>query len=226
MTRRFLSFRPALTALLVLAFPLSACGGDDASSDEVEETGAPSTPFGQAMQGMEALQEMAEQAEEMQNTAPAEPVNHRVLLEMLPEEAAGRPRTETEGQSTNMGGAFAVSTREATYQSEGAPGRIEISINDLGAPPSAAMFGAGWAMIDMDKETSTGYERTITYQGHRGYRKYDSERRNGELSALVAGRYIVQVEGRDVDDDELEAALQAVDTRRLAGRKDEGRPSS
>ena len=175
------------------------------------------------MQGMEAIQD---QVEEMQNTAPAQPVNHRVLLEMLPDEAAGMPRTETEGQSTNMGGAFAVSTLEATYQAEGETSRIEISINDLGALPSAAMFGAGWAMVDMDKETPTGYERTITYQGHRGYRKYDTESRRGELSALVAGRYIVQVEGRDVDDEQLEAALQSVDTRRLASMKDEGRPDA
>ncbi|MEM6328484.1 MAG: hypothetical protein AAF791_15320 [Bacteroidota bacterium] len=222
---RFLSFPLAL--LLALVLPLSACGGgDDTSSDEVEETGAPSTAFGQAMQGVEALQEIAEQAEEIQNTQPAEPLNHRVLLETLPEEAAGMPRTETTGESTNMGGAFAISTREATYADSTGDSRITIEVTDLGALPSAAMFGVGWAMVDMDKETSSGYERTITYQGHRGYREYDNDRRRGELSALIEGRYLVKVTGSDIEDDQLEASLQAVDTRRLASMKDEGRPTS
>lgn len=214
-----------LPLLLALVLPLAACGGDDASSDDVEETGAPSTPFGQAMQGMEALQEIADQAEQMQNTKPAEPVNHRVLGEMLPEEAAGMPQTETSGESTSMGGAFSVSTREATYADSTGDGRITIKITDFGGIPSVAMFGLGWAMVDMDKETSTGYERTITYQGHRGYRKYDTESRDGQLSALVAGRYHVEVTGRDVEDDQMEDALKAVDTRRLASMKDEGRPT-
>ena len=218
MTQRF------FLLLLALALPLAACGGDS-GSDDVEETGAPSTRLGQAMQGMDAIKEMAQQAEEAQNTAPAEPLNHRVLLEMLPEEAAGMPRTETEGQTQNMG-AFALSTREATYQTEDEPGQIEIKIADYGAFPAVGMFGLGWAVVDMDKETSTGYERTITYQGHRGYRKYDTESRRGELSALVGKRYLVQVSGRDVDDEQLEAALKAVDTRRLDQMKDEGRPQA
>ena len=216
-----------LPLLLAVALPLAACGGDDATdSDTVEDTGAPSTAFGQAMQGVDALQDMAEQAEAMQNAPPAEPLNHRVLLETLPEEAAGMARTETEGESTSMGGAFAISRREATYRTEGEDGRITITVTDIGAFPQAAMFGLGWANIDIDKETSSGYEKTITYQGHRGYRKYDSDRRSGELSALVGGRYYVQVNGRDVEDDQLETALQAVDTRRLDGMKDEGRPNA
>ncbi|HIG75733.1 MAG TPA: hypothetical protein EYQ24_14480 [Bacteroidetes bacterium] len=212
-------------SFLALSLPLAACGGGDSDADTVQETGAPESAIGQMMQGVDAMRGMAEQAEEMQNTQPAEPVNHRVLLEMLPDEAAGMPQTETEGQSQNMG-AFALSTREATYADSTGDSQLTITVADYGAFPAIGMFGLGWTMVDMDKETSTGYERTITYQGHRGYRKYDTESRRGELSALIEGRYHVQVSGRDVDDEQLEAALQSVDTRRLASMKDEGRPSA
>ncbi len=217
-----------LSRLLVftLALSLTACGGDDVSSDSVENTGGPKTGIGQAMEGMGALKDMAEQMEEAANTAPAEPVNHRVLAEMLPEEAAGFAQTETSGETNSMGGAYSISERSATYQTEGEDGRIVLKVMDLGGLPSVAMFGAPWAMMDVDKETGTSYERTITYQDHRGYRKYDTERRGGELSVLVAGRYIVTVTGRDVEDEQMEEALQAVDTRRLEGMKDEGRPAS
>ncbi|OZC02109.1 hypothetical protein [Rubricoccus marinus] len=218
MTLRFL--------VLALAFSLTACGGDDVSTDEVQETGAPSTAFGRAAQGMGALKDMADQMEESANTAPAEPVNHRVLAEVLPEEAAGFPQASTEGESQSMGGAFSISQRSAVYETEGEDGQITVEVMDLGGLPSVAMFGAPWAMMDVDKETDTTYERTITYQGQRGYRKYDTERRRGELSALIENRYLVKVSGRDVEDAQMEEALQAVDTRRLASMKDEGRPAS
>ena len=211
---------------LTLALTLAACGGDDASSDAVENTGGPKTGIGQAMQGMGALKDMAEQMEEAATTAPAEPVNHRVLAEMLPEAAAGFAQTETSGETNSMGGAFSVSERSATYQTEGEDGRLVLKVMDLGGLPNVAMFGAPWAMMDVDKESGSSYERTITYQGHRGHRTYDTERRTGELSVLVEGRYIVTVTGRDVEDGQMEEALQAVDTRRLASMKDEGRASS
>ncbi|MEM1057416.1 MAG: hypothetical protein AAGI52_18005 [Bacteroidota bacterium] len=216
-----------LPLFLVLALPLSACGGgDDASSDEVEETGAPSTPFGQAMQGMEAIQDMAEQVEEMQNTVPAEPVNHRVLAEMLPDEAAGMPQGETSG-STNSTMGFSLSEREATYADSTGDGQITIKVIDYGAVPAIGMMGLGWVQgMDIDEESSTGYKRTITYQGHRGLREYNTERRDGTLNVFIVDRYIVEVSGRNVEDDQLEAALQGVDTRRLAEMRDEGRPAS
>ena len=216
---------PALA--LLVALPLAACGGDDApSTDSVEETGAPSSAFGQAMQGMGALQDMVEEAEEAQNTAPAEPVNHRVLLEMLPEEAAGYAQAETSGSTNNAGG-FALSEREATYADSTGDGQITIKIADYGAVPFVGAMGIGWVQgIDIDEETSTGYKRTITYQDHRGMREYDNERRSGSLQVFIAKRYVVEVKGRNVEDAQLEAAVQAVDTRRLAGMKDEGRPSA
>ena len=218
---------PALA--LLLALPLAACGGGDAdgvSTDEVEETGAPSTAFGQAMQGMGALQDMAEQMEEAQNTVPAQPVNHRVLLEMLPDEAAGMAQTETSG-STNSTMGFSLSEREATYADSTGDGQITIKVLDYGAVPAIGMMGLGWVTgVDIDEESSNGYKRTITYQDHRGLREYNTERRSGSLQVFIANRYIVEVNGRNVDDAMLERAVQAVDTRRLASMKDEGRPSA
>lgn len=223
LTPRDMSTRlPAL--LLALALPLYGCGGDSTSSDDVEETGAPSTPIGQAMQGMGALQDMAEQMEEAANTVPATPVNHRVLLEVLPDEAAGLPQASTEGETNTMGGAYSLSQRSAVYEADGQEGRITIEVTDLGGLPTLGMF-TPWAMVDVDKESGTKYERTITYQGNRGYREYDTASRDGKLSVIIAGRYMVEASGRDVEDDHLEDALQAVDTARLASMKDEGRPN-
>lgn len=210
--------RPILTALLV--FPLAACGGDaaDAVDGEVEETGEPGV-FGRVGE----LQDAAERMQEAAERAPAEPVNFRQLRDALPEDLDGMERTNVEGATQGAMG-FSVSQAEATFEGDG--GHIEISISDLGALPSMGLMGFGWTMADIDRETSTGYERTVTLGDNRGYREYDTATRDGEFSLAVAERFIVSVTGNDVDDAALEAALRAVDLRALAALRDEGRPDA
>ncbi len=215
-TRPFL----ALTTAALLAVPLGACGGDDSGDfdDAVEETGQPG-----ALGRMQEMQGAMERMQESAERPPAEPVNFRQLRDLLPESLDGMERTNVEGATQGAMG-FSVSEAEATY--EGGESEIDIKITDLGAMPSLGMMGLGWTMADVDRETNTGYERTVTLGGHRGFRKYDSETRDGEFSLVVAERFLVAVEGDDVDDARLEEALRAVDLAALAAMRDEGRPEA
>lgn len=206
---------PLLLALVAL--PLAGCGGD-ASSDDIEDTGE-SGVFGQ-------LQNMERAVEEMQAAAerePADPVNFRELRETLPEALSGMERTEAEGATqTTMG--FSISEAEATYEVPEGNGRIDISVMDYGAVPALGMMGFAWTMTEIDRETSSGYEKTIRMGENKGFRKYDTEGQRGEFSLVIADRFIVQVDGRDVSDDQIEAALRAVDLDALEGMRDAGRP--
>lgn len=214
--------RLSLLLLAALTLPLTACGGDDDGDfdGDVEETGEPGM-FGRMQEMQNAVERIQEQAEK----PPAEPVNFRTLRELLPEEAAGLPQSEVEG-STDGAMGFSISQVEASYGEEGGESEIDLSILDYGAIPSMAMMGLGWTMADIDRESGSTYERTVSFGGERGYRKYDSETRTGEFSLVVADRFVVQVEGSGVDDDDLEAALRAVDLSGLAELRDEGRPDA
>ena len=204
-----------LAALLTL--PLAACGGDaDVMDGEIEDTGEPGV-FGR----MGELKNAVEQIEEAAARPPAEPVNFRQLRDLLPASLAGMAQTEVEGATEGAMG-FSVSQVEARYAADGA-GSFSVQIMDYGAVPSAGMMGLGWTMADVDRETSDGYEKTITLGGHRGYRTYDTAARDGELSLFVADRFLVTVSGSDVGDDQIEAALRAVDLAALAAMRDEGR---
>ena len=214
-----MTLRPTLALLLTLALPLAACGGDDGGGDfdgEVEETGQPSV-FGRMDEMKAAVETMQEQAER----GPAEPVNFRTLRDLLPEEAAGLAQGEVEGATDGAMG-FSISRVEAAYAGDDGA-RIDVSIVDMGALPSAAMMGLGWTLADVDRESGSTYERTISFGGERGYRSYDAERRSGEFSLLVADRFHVEVTGTGVSDDDLEAALRGVDLAALAALRDEGR---
>lgn len=212
--------RLTLSLLTALTLPLTACGGDDSGDfdGDVEETGEPGM-LGRVQEMQNAVEQMQEQAER----PPAEPVNFRTLRDLLPDEAAGLAQTEVEG-STDGAMGFSISQVEATY-GEG-ESEIDVSIMDYGAIPSLGMMGLGWTMADIDRESGTTYERTVSFGGERGFRKYDSENRSGEFSLVVADRFVVQVEGDGVEDDDLEAALRAVDLSALSELRDEGRPEA
>lgn len=213
--------RPTLALLLALALPLAACGGDDGGDfdGDVEETGEPGVlgRMGELQGAMEEMQEAAERP-------PAEPVNFRVLRDLLPAEVEGIAQAEAEG-STDGAMGFSISQARAEYPGDDGA-RLTVAIMDYGALPSMGMMGLGWTMTTIDRESGSTYERTVTFGGERGYREYDADARRGQFSLSVADRFVVQVEGQDVDDAMLEAALRAVDLDGLAALRDEGRPDA
>jgi hypothetical protein len=56
------------------------------------------------------------------------------------------------------------------------------------------MLAAGYS-----KESSRGYEKATTVSGHPAIEKWNKESKNGELDVLVGKRFMVTIEGRDVD---------------------------
>ncbi|WP_420456563.1 hypothetical protein [Rubrivirga sp.] len=212
--------RLTLALLAALLSPLAACGGDDTDFDgDIEETGEPGM-MGRVQEMQSAVEKMQESAER----APAEPVNFRVLRELLPTSVAGMDQGEVEGATDGAMG-FSISRVEAVYPGDGGA-QIDIGVMDYGAIPSMAMMGLGWTMADIDREAGSTYERTVTFGGNRGFRSYDADARSGEFSLVVADRFHVEVTGSGVSDDDLEAAVRAVDLSGLAALRDEGRPDA
>ncbi len=213
---------------ITLALIVSACGIPGRDAEEEPRGDGPLSQlqrFGEAAEGMaEAAENMASQQESGQ--PPAEPVDFRELQEMLPEEVAGLPRTNREGERS---GAMGMTVSQATGTYEGAAGddgsapRLTLKVSDLGGVGMAAMFGAAWTMASIDRETETEYERTTEIEGHPGYIKYDNANRSGDFQVLVEGRFLVAAQGYGVSDDQLRTALTSIDIDRLEGMRDHGR---
>ena len=137
-------------------------------------------------------------------------VDFREIRALLPEEAAGLRRTSARGKKT---GAFGAGVSEATgdYGEAGTP-QLEIQITDLAAMgPLAAMADFGWTSAEIDSEGDDGYERTTQYEGRRGVEKYRTIDRTGSVKVMVAGRFMVEVKGDNIDPAQLRAAAEAID---------------
>lgn len=195
-----------LIAGLVIATLLTACGGKEEKEEQdnasVSTTGA-----------VAALKEVAAQAEEMQKNGPVETVDFRQLKDLLPADADGLSRKEATGEKTGAMG-FNVSTARGEYTNGDGSERIEVDIVDAGG--TGALMGlAAWSMIDIDKETANGYERTAKMGNYKTYEKYDNDGKNGEINILVNKRFVVTAKGNGVSMDKIKATLEDIDLAKL-----------
>jgi hypothetical protein len=121
------------------------------------------------------------------------PVGAGELRAMLPAEADGMRRTNARGEKT---GAFGANVVQATGEYGDGEG------------PRA---GFGWMQTEVDSEGDHGYERTTTQGGFKTLEKYANATRSGTITVVVGNRFIVEVEGRDIDPAKLQACARAVD---------------
>jgi hypothetical protein len=167
--------------------------------------------------GFEALQKMAGAAEKMSKEGPKETIDPKLLKALLPEDADGLKRKEASSEKTSAMG-FGVSTAKADYRDDNGQ-NIDVEILDVAGMGVALMGMAAWSMASIDKETEHGYEKTTEYQGHKAFEKYDTDSKDGEISVIVANRYIVNVRGNGVSIDKIKAVLDDVDLGKLADLK-------
>ncbi len=195
---------------LALFLSLAVVTWNCASKEEEEAKEEPKT-------GLEALQKLGEEAEKMSKEGPKETVDPKLLKELLPSDADGLKRREASSEKNAMMG-FGVSVAKATYRDDNGQD-IEVNISDVAGMGVALMGMAAWSMASIDKETETGYEKTTEYKGHKAFEKYDTQSKHGEISVIVANRYIVQVEGRDVEMDKIKSVMNDIDLDKLADIK-------
>ena len=197
-----------LWAGLLPALLLLGCGGNKEEEEKKDEESV------STLGAMSALKDIAAQAEEMQKKGPVNTVDFRTLKELLPTNADGLPRKEANGEKNGAAG-FAISTANGKYANEDGSESIGLSIIDGGG--SAMMMGlAAWSMIEVDKETQDGYEKTGKMGDNKSYEKYDNANKSGEVAILVNKRFIVSAKGNGVSMEKLKAALKDINLGRLA----------
>jgi hypothetical protein len=147
-----------------------------------------------------------------------EPVNFRELKALLPEELPGFKRTAAKGEKAGAMG-FVMSKADADYSGEGGA-HLDIKLVDIGSLAGPLGLGmAGWASVEIDRETETGYEKSTVLGGNKAFEKYDTRSKRGEVKVLIGNRFIVEVDGRNVKIDDLKAAVGKVDLAKLATLK-------
>ncbi len=214
-----------LTILILILF-LAGCGKSE-KEKQVEQAAKQMEEAAKQMEkslgeGPESMGEaMKKLGEAMSGGEKVEPVSFRELKKLLPESLPGLKRKDAGGEKTSAMG-IKVSEAHATYRGDNGK-RIEIKITDFGSlKGTMAMATMAWAMADFERETDDGYEKTTMYKGHKALEKYDSNDKEGEIQVIVGKRFMVEVEGWNVDMDEVKGALEKIDLNKLDAMKNEG----
>ena len=202
--------------LLSLIFFLFGCGKGSDQPDEKQNS--------EEKTGIEDLDDfvdnMKEAQKNMEEGKKYEVVDFRELKALLPESLGGLKRTNAEGEKSGAMG-FTISKAEADYNNEDYSQSVDIEITDLsGATGIAGMAAWGWAMVDIDKETENGYEKTTKYKGHKAFEKYNNQDQYGSIEVLISGRFMLSVNGNNVPMAVIESAADQIDISKLESMKD------
>ncbi|MBN2413512.1 hypothetical protein JXQ31_17675 [candidate division KSB1 bacterium] len=208
-------------ALLFFVF-ISGCG-KSSDQEKLEKASEKMGEAGKKMaenmgEGVESMAEaMKEMGEALGGDSKIEPVDFRELKALLPDKLDDLNQTSATGEKTSAFG-INVSEAEADYENEGRS--VNIKIMDMASMKKMVMMAQfGWMMADFDRETDSGYEKTMTFKGYKGYEKYDTESQWGEINLFVAERFVVEVNGSNVKMDDIKNALDKLDLKKLEGLK-------
>jgi hypothetical protein len=138
----------------------------------------------------------------------------------IPDTLDGLKRTQMSVQRNGAMG-MQVSTGTATY-SDGAQHTLTLEVTDTGSMKGLMGFAAGWAGVEQDNETDTGYDKIYKSGGQLVHEKWDNKSQYGEYGTVVADRFSVKVSGNASSIDELKAAVGSIDQSGLAALKNEG----
>ncbi len=150
-----------------------------------------------------------------------ETVDFKVLKDMLPADLSGMKRREASGEKSSAMG-MTISNAEGRYSND-AGSSMTVKITDIGSVAGlAGMAMYAWASTEIDRETETGYEKTSTFNGFKSHEKYDKSSKSGELTTMVGGRFAVEVQGNQVEMDQIKDAMSKLDLKKLDGMKNVG----
>lgn len=199
-----------IAPVLILTCTLFAAGClDESTKQSLSELSQ------NAQQMQQGAEELGRSLQDMQNNnaEPVEPVDFRALRDLLPGRIGSMERSEHEGARQQMGG-FTLVNAQAQYGGASRE-RLELEITDVGAIPGLSMLGLGMLNMEIDRESSSGFERTGSYNGHRMHEEYDTNQERGKRTVLIDQRFVVSVSGRGVPFSTIETATDAVDLSAL-----------
>ncbi len=136
----------------------------------------------------------------------------------IPDTLGGLPR-ETISVERNATMGMQISEAQATFGDDSGQ-TLHLEITDTGSA-KGLMALAGWASLQEEKETDTGYSKTYRDGGRITHEQWDN-RGHGEYAVVVGERFTVKVTGDVKDIATLKNAVDEVNLSGLDALKDDG----
>ena len=153
-----------------------------------------------------------------------EPVDFRKLKEALPQELAGFDKGESSGEKNNAFG-IAVSEAKQSFRTADGNKRVRFEITDPGSLSGPFALANMWMNIEVDKETSDGYEKTSTVNGRKLHEKWSKSGQHGSVQLVVGNRFMVDVDAQGIEMNDVKSLIGKIDVAKLEAMKSDGKKS-
>jgi len=191
-----------ITAILAIA---TGCGSANSSQSEAldvqEGIDIQKNPLA-AIQKVIEIGSRANSGEfdggELDSAESVEPVSFKELIDYLPQVPQGWQALEPEGE-TNSFGSYSISQVSRAYTQKDK--KMEVSIFDWAF--NSALYTPFILSTEFSQESTTGYNKGIKIDNMPGREEYTYRQKKGSLSLLVNSRFIVRIEGENIEDSEL-----------------------
>jgi hypothetical protein len=225
--------RSIIAAVAAVAVTM-ACAGKSESEQAAEQAQKAAEQVKQAAEqaqkaASEAQQDAAKNAAELAKGfeaiarglgaagggAAAEPVSFRDLQTAFPE-LPGWTRSAPTGEKMTSPVSFSQSEIEYERGQERIKAKIiDSAFNQLLLAPFATFLVKGY-----ERQTQNGYEKSIELGANPGWEKWNAAARDGELSVLVAKRFLLTLDGDRIEDTKpLYELASRVDFAKLSALK-------
>ena len=170
-----------------------------------------------------ALGRLAAAGRQMEAMQPSGNVNAPAVMALSPDQLkpflpATLGALKRVGLSAERGGMPGMQFSQADAQYSDAGGHtITVEISDL-ANARGMLALAG--MVQGERETDHGYEKTYRSDGQLVHERWDSQNSSGEYAVYVGDRFMVKASGTAANIDALKAAVGGIDLKGLAALKD------
>ena len=154
------------------------------------------------------------------NNGKVESLAPERIRPFLPDFIGDLRRTQLQVQ---RGGAMGmqVSTATGTY-SDGGQHSVTLVITDTGSLKGVFGFASGWAGVEQESQTDTGYDKLYRSGGQLIHEKWDSRSHSGEYGVVVGDRFSVTAQGGADKIDDLKSDVAAINLSGLEALKNEG----
>jgi hypothetical protein len=169
---------------------------------------------GSAEQMAQGLQQMTQGLQQMA-AGSGDVLDYEVLKELLPD-VNGWTRSGVRGEQTNA--PIKVSRAEAQYARGDSNVELEVidaSLNPMFLAPMTMFLSAGFS-----ERSDEGFKRSGKIGDNPAIEEWNVPSKRGEVTVVVANRFVVQATGHDVDDiAAVRQIIDAVDLSKLASLK-------
>ena len=137
---------------------------------------------------------------------PETPTSFKDLLQYLPDPPPGWTADKARGE-TNSFGNYYISQVSQTFRQ----GNKSIKISIFDSAFNSALYTPFLLATGFSRESTEGYSKGIEIDNIPGREEYNYLSKRGSLNLLVDNRFLVQINGRNIEDIDLRNWWQLID---------------